>query len=284
MDLVLGTAQLGIKNYGINNHSALSEDQIEKIFHLAKKNKVKYLDTSDLYGSALKRIQNINDPFFSLILKLNFQNHQDLERKLNDIMKENNSFILDSILFHNHSEILENNNLWNQLYQRKSNFNVEKVGVSIYKTKELEDLYNSNIIPDVIEIPYNIIDTEFSTLLKEIKSQGTEIIVRSVFLQGLLFMEPENIPEKLKEFKKILFKINKLLRKYTERPNRLLLDFIKQNPYIDKLIIGIDSEEQLQDNINAFNAPIHQSLLDEFEKLDLDIREELKKINNWKNL
>lgn len=284
MDLVLGTAQLGLKNYGINNQENLSNQKVQTILRFAKTKNIKFLDTSDLYGDALDNIQGIADDFFKLILKLNFKSILKNEEKIKYVeqMTKNNSY--DSILFHNHNELIADPNLWNSLLKRKKEFKINKIGVSLYNFSELKKLNESNIFPDSIEIPYNIIDDEFNPYLKKIKENGTEIIVRSVFMQGLLFMDPQNVPEKLKDYQEVLQQLVKLTQKHKVSLNKLMLDYVKKNSYIDKLIIGIDSIKQLEENIVVFKSEINESLLKDFDQLEIKLNKKLKKVNNWKNL
>ena len=284
MDLVLGTAQLGLKNYGINNQENLSDEKVQTILRFAKTNNIKFLDTSDLYGDALDKIQEVENDFFKLILKLNFKSFlkNDEKTKYVEQILKNTSY--DSILFHNHNELIENPNLWHTILNKKQEFKINKIGVSLYNFSELENLNENNIFPDSIEIPYNIIDTEFKPHLKKIKDSGIEIIARSVFMQGLLFMDPQKIPEKLKDYKEVLQKLIKLTLKHNVSHNKLMIDYVKKNAFIDKLVIGIDSIKQLEENIVAFNSEINDSLLKDFDQLEIKLNEKLKKVNNWKNL
>ncbi|MDA9262625.1 aldo/keto reductase [bacterium] len=284
MDLVLGTAQLGLKNYGINNQENLSDEKVQNILRFAKTNNINFLDTSDLYGDALDKIQVIADDFFKLILKLNFKPILKNDEKIKYVEQMMKNTDYDSILFHNHNELIANPNLWNSLLKRKKEFKINKIGVSLYNFSELKKLNENNIFPDSIEIPYNIIDTEFNPHLKKIKENGTEIIVRSVFMQGLLFMNPQDVPEKLKDYQEVLQQLVKLTQKHNVSLTKLMLDYVKKNSYIDKLVIGIDSIKQLEENIVVFKSEINESLLKDFDQLEIKLNRKLKKVNNWKNL
>lgn len=283
MDIVLGTAQFGINNYGISSQRSLDDSEVQTIFKCAEDNGIQFLDTSDLYGDSLNKIIQ-NNPNFSLILKLNIQSSDALIEKVNHFLVENKNVHYDSVLFHNHSQLIENPHLWNELYSRKKELGIKKVGVSLYNVSELKKLTNKNILPDIVEIPYNIVDIEFEPYFGQLQKVGIEIVVRSIFMQGLFFMDLTSIPEKLKDFRPIIGSINRLLTKHNQTPNKLMIDYIKQSQSINKLIIGVNSVQQLQKNIEAFNQPINKSLLYDFKKLDLKLKSELKKINNWKKL
>ena len=78
----------------------------------------------------------------------------------------------------------------------------------------------------VIQFPYSIFDRRFERYISEWKTQGIEIHVRSIFLRG-------KILEKFKPWECIAFCL--------------------ANPLIDRIIIGVDSYQQLKDNLRIFH-------------------------------
>jgi len=99
---------------------------------------------------------------------------------------------------------------------------------------------------------------------KEIKRlEHTEIQVRSIFLQGAVFLK--EIPEHLKPIEGKIRNIQGY-----DNPALTCLLFVLLNPCVDRVIMGVDSLKQLQDNVKFFRR------LDDFEVKDeniLDIRE-----------
>lgn len=72
---------------------------------------------------------------------------------------------------------------------------VRKIGASVYAPTELERLVQ--LMPlDIVQAPYNILDRRLdeSGWLERLHRIGTEIHVRSAFLQGLLLMEAAQLP------------------------------------------------------------------------------------------
>ena len=70
---------------------------------------------------------------------------------------------------------------------------VEKIGYSIYSPKCLKEIYQ-NWKPDIIQIPYNILDNRFEKggWLNLLTRDKVIIHARSIFLQGLLFKNSDN--------------------------------------------------------------------------------------------
>jgi aryl-alcohol dehydrogenase-like predicted oxidoreductase len=92
--------------------------------------------------------------------------------------------------------------------------------------------------PKIVQLPYSLFDRRWEPLMPKLKSWGTEIHVRSVFLRG------------------------KILDKTTPQE---CIKFVLSNPHVDKVILGVDSLDQLKENlsfIEEWNA---------LEEKDLDI-------------
>ena len=67
--IILGTVQSGM-DYGISNtQGATSFDETKKIFNLAKKKDISFLDTSINYGKSETIIGDLNDFNFNIITK-----------------------------------------------------------------------------------------------------------------------------------------------------------------------------------------------------------------------
>ena len=71
-----------------------------------------------------------------------------------------------------------------------------RIGASVYNSDQLA-LVESRFRPDIIQLPLNVLDRRpvTSGMLARLKAAGVEIHARSVFLQGLLLMEPDELPE-----------------------------------------------------------------------------------------
>ena len=87
-------------------------------------------------------------------------------------------------------------------FEKKKYFN--KIGFSIYQTNSLSKLI-SNYNFDVVQCPYNILDKRILNTgwFDNLKNQGKEIHVRSIFLQGLLVNKAIYIKNYFKNGKKV---------------------------------------------------------------------------------
>ena len=120
------------------------------------------------------------------------------------------------------------------------------------------------IIPDIVQVPFNIFDQRFLNGIKILKSKfGTEIHTRSVFYKDF-FLKPEKLIGKTKIFKNHLIELNKVCENSNDNIIRYALNYCFSNQYIDKVIVGIQTTSQMDDlltyskysNPNKFKNPI----------------------------
>ena len=250
MKLAIGTVQFGI-NYGINNKNGIPSDiDVAEIFDLSIKNNIKYLDTSISYGNSEERISKLANNKFNIITKSN--NVKNSEELSSSILTSLSSLKTESVygfLFHNSDNLIDNHDLWSTLVKFKNEKKINKIGYSIYDTNQIDYLLNKGFIPEIVQLPYSLLDRKFEKYFTKLKKLGTEIHVRSVFLQGLYFMNNEKLPKKLLPLKKYLDCIDSLCKKFNVSIGELALNFVNENKFIDKIIIGVDSSTQLNQNI-----------------------------------
>ena len=126
----------------------------------------------------------------------------------------------------------------------KKEGSVEKIGISLYEPKQFYKILGI-FKPDIVQFPLNILDQRFLkikfSLYKEI-----EFHARSLFLQGLLLQDIENIPDFFLPIKQKLKNIRNFFRKRKINQLESSLLFALQQKKIDYFIIGIDSYKQFE--------------------------------------
>lgn len=111
----------------------------------------------------------------------------------------------------------------------------QRIGKSIYSLNENHESYS------LLIVPVNILDNRFLKL----KTNITEIIARSVFLQGLLLME--NLPLWLSD--KAFFAIHDFQKKCNElklKYYEAALGWVLGLEDVDHVIVGVNSAKQLE--------------------------------------
>ena len=262
MRLILGTAQIGL-NYGIANSTGRPNFQeIDKIFKLCKLSGINYCDTAYAYGNSQEIVKSKG---FRVITKLNVS--KNFISNLENIINEFDSTELDTILVHNPDKLIEKPHYWEK-FKDYVNPKKIKIGVSIYTVRQLQSLLSKRIIPDVIQIPYNIFDRQFESFLPQLKNLGIEVHARSIFLQGLFFLKTNQIPKKLKSLIPVLEEFDCICNHSITEKIKHALHFVLNNQYIDKIVVGVEKPKQLEKLIECYESfsgkifPIEISLSD----------------------
>ena len=248
--LALGTVQFGLQ-YGINNKSGIpTELDLESIFTLAKKAGIEILDSAQGYGNAEERLGKFSSYDFQVITKFKkLETPYPLHKELRESLSKLNKECLYGYIAHDGDLLIKNPEWWHSLQEAKNHGLVKKIGYSIYSVNQLESLLTQKMIPDLIQFPYNIFDQRFAPHMSELVSLGVEIHTRSVYLQGLLQMNPERLSSHFKLLKPSLIKLQDIANQNNLSISELCLGFVLCNPLINKVVIGIDDVSQLAENI-----------------------------------
>lgn len=271
---VVGTAQLGL-TYGIANYKG-RPDQIlaEKLIKKAIVNGAQYLDTARAYGDSEGVIGNA--------LKSGWEGRVQIVTKLSPLAdcpanadsSTVSAFVdasiyhsctslrtkeLDVLMLHRASQLWDwSGAVWNRLLEFKSGGVVKALGVSIQTPLELE---RALAISDVefIQMPYNVLDWRWDALVPRIRAikQRKKLFIhaRSSLLQGLL---PTKAPEAWR--KANVDAPSKVINWLAEQCGNFrrasvadfCLSFVKSTEWIDGVVIGMESIEQLDENIEIF--------------------------------
>jgi len=282
LKITIGTAQFGLK-YGISNAKGIPNDyELEKIFDSAKNHGILNLDTHSIYGNAENRIGKLGKRRFNIISKFSEVNSiKELNLGLSNSLRR---LKLDSIygyLAHDANSLIKTPLIWKGLLELKKSGNVEKIGYSLYYPDQLNQLLQLGFLPDLVQLPYSILDRKFDRYLKILKSHKTEIHVRSVFLQGLYFMNPNELPKKLWPLQESLLEIQKVCTDENYSVAKAVLNYVVSNPYIDQLVIGIDSVKQLDENIDLIsNWQPNKEFISKLESINVKDKSLLNP-SNW---
>jgi aryl-alcohol dehydrogenase-like predicted oxidoreductase len=271
MQLVLGGAQLG-QNYGYKFNKQVPYNEIKNIFQSCKKNNIRYIDTALSYKNSHKIVGNSDLKNLKIITKFKLPKQkknvkiwldQKLEETLYNLKKKN----LESIIIHNYRDVIGK---YGKIYlsflkELKKKKIINKIGISIYETKELDLIWNI-LKPDLVQVPINIIDHRFiqSKWPLKLKKNKIKIYARSCFLQGLLLSNFSRIKIINNKEKKNLFNYENWCMKKKISKIKACLHFIKNYKYIDFLIVGFNSYKNLKEIIDVFKE--HEIKISKFFK------------------
>lgn len=145
------------------------------------------------------------------------------------------------------------------------------VGVSIYTGDELKKCIEDERV-EVVQIPFNILDRRLSVsgLLEMAKKRGLAVFARSTYLQGLLLMEPERIPKHLGEAVKFIEELRRIVRISGRSIKELCLKYVLFVNGIDSIVVGINSIEQIKENIKVFDSkPLKKETIKAIDRIPI---------------
>ncbi|WP_237276374.1 aldo/keto reductase [Tenacibaculum ovolyticum] len=286
--IILGTVQLGL-DYGVNNTKGKpSLEEAFDILTIAYDSGIRILDTAEAYGDSQKVIGEFHRLFpqkkFNIVTKLSANKKLRKDQFLAHIKNNCKILCCDSLygyMFHNYESFKDNINLYETILEAKKIGIIKKVGVSLYDNQEIEDIITNYPEFDLIQIPFNLLDNEYlrKPILDKAKQNNIEVHTRSVFLQGLFFKEIDKLSANIFPLEVYIKKLKEISFSNNIKIESLALQYALQKNYIDYVLIGVDTPEQLKTNIlNSKNC-----LMIPHELIDSIHVKEKKMLNpsNW---
>lgn len=255
MQLMLGTAQFGL-DYGIaNNNGKVSAHDAELIMRLAVDNEVSWIDTAHTYGDCQKIIGNINP---SIRNKLNIVTKTPDLSSMGDTM--NAKIVRESLkqsiedlktkpkalLIHHTGHVLNDRRVFEELAKTKEDGLVEKIGITVYTPEETLSIIKEFPM-DIIQLPCSIFNQSFITsgVLQTLYEKNIEVHIRSIFLQGLVFMPTSEMHSFFNPIKKHIDGFHKELLLHDISIEKAAIDFAK-NTKAHRIIVGIQTPDQFK--------------------------------------
>jgi aryl-alcohol dehydrogenase-like predicted oxidoreductase len=253
-DLILGTAQLR-SNYGIAARGDASErgfNDVAALMQVAANAGFTAADTAPAYADAEQALGVVGttlpihtklDPSLSPVLSV--------RRSLRRLRRTS----LDAVYLHDPAEVCDPDSQVLAEASRLVGREIVKLGASIYEVDEfLAAIEDPRIV--LVQVPLSLVDRRFDgELLRRAEETGTEVIARSVLLQGVLTLNPESLPTHLQPLAETVAS----LRAFATERGRTALDvaisFVRDIPGVAGLVLGASTESELMGLGDAFRSP-----------------------------
>ena len=261
--LALGTVQFGLA-YGVaNNSGRVDPDEAGRILTEAAQAGINILDTAIAYGDSERTLGQIGVADWRIVTKL-----PEMPDTCPDVAEWVESQVkgsldrlgikpLYAVLLHRPAQLLEARGpqLFAALERLKVLGYTKKIGISIYDPSELDSLF-SKMHFDLVQAPLNILDRRLvdSGWARRLKHIGTELHVRSTFLQGLLLMSSEKRPQKFSRWQSLWLEWDRWLSETGLSPLEACLRFARNIEEVDSVVVGVDSVEQFREIHAAANG------------------------------
>lgn len=261
MKYCLGTVQFGA-DYGIQGGRQPRKEKVYEILTYAIEHGIGSFDTAPAYGNA----EEVLGEYFrdhawlknrvSMISKLSkdvFDGVDEDDWAKTAILQAEASIKklgikrLEGFLLHD-SVMVFNRNVINALCEVKRAGLTDRIGVSIYEPDEaMKALEYSEI--DMIQIPYNVFDRRLDRcgFFDKAIERGKTVYARSSLLQGLLLMDPNNLPDRVSFTKEYITEYLAICKDYSASPLETAIGYVSARSGINFMVFGVDSFSQLKE-------------------------------------
>ena len=272
-NIILGTVQFGL-NYGINNTRGKTPIQeVHPILDFAYSKGIMTLDTAAGYGDSEEIIGDYlvsnPDKKFEIITKVN-SSKISLEKQLHESLQKLKVDKVAVLMLHSFELYQKFKSKLPLFCQKNKGKLFNELGVSVYANEEV-GVISSDPVIDRIQTPFNLLDNEQKRgeRYADIKSKGKIIDTRSVFLQGLFFKDTNELPPYLDPLREPLEKLKKIAESESLTMEELAISYAFSMDFINNVLIGVDSLDQLRTNWSALTKTISRQTVDEINAISI---------------
>ena len=147
--------------------------------------------------------------------------------------------------------------LWDRLKKLRDEDGLfDQVGVCAYASDDPVGL-SRRFKPDLLQAPASLLDQRLllDGSLMAVREMGVEVHLRSIFLNGLLFLPPDRVPAQLKGAAGRLSRARRMIAEGRSDPLQAALGFALSRPEADAVIVGASSAAELSAVIAAASSP-----------------------------
>jgi aryl-alcohol dehydrogenase-like predicted oxidoreductase len=244
---------------------------VESILRFAASSGISVLDTSPAYGSSEQLLGQASRGIAPLRIvtktRVNLSSGQQLEDDLMQSLHRLQRASVDGLLMHRSEDLLSDQGpeIYAALVRQKELGRVRKIGISVYSSAEINAVLKRYPI-NLVQLPISVLDQRMlqSGHLDKLKNLNIEIHARSVFLQGVLLMDPESLSGPLQSFQPLLQDYRARLQELDISPLAAALNFVRQIPEVDVALCGVNSLQHLQEIVAAATTKVDTASFAEF--------------------
>lgn len=287
--MTLGTVQLGL-NYGIANDAGKPSRELSfSILRTALEGGVNTLDTARAYGDSenvigafLKQWEGPFPHIVTKIPKLQGQTPKELEQFVTASVEQSLQRLgvsrVDAVMLHGAQDpAIHGKACADAMAELIRHGYTQQVGVSVYTARDIQGMLPYDVF-SVTQVPMSIFDQRLIAegWIQKLQQRDYRVFVRSVFLQGQFFLDPDAItdPILLKHAEPKLRLLQRIAAQADMTVAQLAIAFIRDCPGVTSLVLGADTPQQVEHNIAYFDTPplsqdIMQQLRAEFREVDI---------------
>lgn len=297
--LTLGTVQLGL-DYGVSNAGGIpAEQEIQLMLNYALEAGITTWDTARQYGTSEQVLgtflQNrIEENTVNLVSKFKISpaNLDSLERAWKEVYESVTQSLstlgverLPVAMLHKGDEPIQKvmKILPGIIRRLKEEELIAIGGLSAYFPEDVPWFLDEEEI-QATQVPLNIFDQRLvkSGLLDQMEKADKLVFVRSLFLQGLFFMDPDQLTGNLRGAAPYLSSLRTLADNAEMSVAQLAFSYVRDLPGVSSIVFGAINEQQIRDNVALLNGPsIPPELVEKSSQLFSTIDEVILTPGKW---
>lgn len=260
--LGLGTVQFGMA-YGIANGDRIpAVVTVREILAEARAGAVEFVDTAARYGTSESVLGTCDPSGFKVVTKTPVF----ADESVKNAARTTEATFLRSLerlqipkayglLIHQTDDLLSDKGpaLYDRLCALKDQGRVEKIGVSVYDTEQIDAVMSRYKI-ELCQLQVNVFDQRFvrNGHIARLADKGVEVHVRSVFLQGLLLMARKDIPARFAPYLGTIDRWHAMVEEAAMSPVEAALGFVRDLDGVAIVLVGVTDCAQMRESIKAF--------------------------------
>lgn len=292
--LSLGTVALGMR-YGIAAKDASNDEagmtppadtEAVQLIHRAIDEGINFIDTARAYGRSEEVLgKALHDRRDKVVLttKLscldedgNALHGEALRQHMRDSVETSLRLLqtdwVDLLMLHSASvELLENGEVIDMLKELQAQGLTRSIGASTYGLDAPKMAISQGV--NALQVAYNILDQRMDEIFPLAESAGVGVVVRSVFLKGVLTPRADDLPDHLAPLKQQSEAVKQVAEKIIPSMNRIeaALRFVLSQPNISSALVGVHTQAELEASLKVAAQPtLSEDVLTQFQNLRWD--------------
>lgn len=146
--------------------------------------------------------------------------------------------------------------MWDRLKALKEQGLAARIGVPVYASDDPVGVAR-RFKPDIVQAPASLLDQRLllDGTLAEIAGMGVEVHLRSIFLNGVLFLPPDRAPSHLKAAAGRISRARRLIAEGKSDPLQAALAFALTRPEATAVLVGVTSAAEMTAIVAAAMSP-----------------------------
>jgi aryl-alcohol dehydrogenase-like predicted oxidoreductase len=146
--------------------------------------------------------------------------------------------------------------LWDRLKALKDEGLCQRIGVPVYASDDPVGVAR-RFKPDLMQAPASLLDQRLllDGTLATIAEMGIEVHLRSIFLNGVLFLPPDRAPSHLKAAAGRISRARRLIAEGKSDPLQAALGFALSRPEASHVLVGVTSAAEMSAVVAAAMSP-----------------------------